>query len=144
MIAVDTHILIYAHRQDSPLHAAAANRMRELAQGLLAWALPWPCVQEFLSIATHPRIYMPPSLPEHARAQVTAWLHAPSVVLLAETPGYWQVLETLLSASAVAGPRVHDARIAALCLHHGVSELWSVDRDFSRFPALTVRNPLRS
>jgi predicted nucleic acid-binding protein len=38
---------------------------------------------------------------------------------------------------------VHDARIAALCLSHGVYELWSGDRDFSRFPALRVRNPLR-
>ena len=35
-----------------------------------------------------------------------------------------------------------DARIAALCLSHGVSELWSADRDFSRFPDIAVRNPL--
>lgn len=40
------------------------------------------------------------------------------------------------------GPRVHEARIAALCLLHGVGELWSADRDFSRFPELEVRNPL--
>jgi predicted nucleic acid-binding protein len=37
---------------------------------------------------------------------------------------------------------VHDARIAALCLQHGVRELWSADRDFNRFPALRTRNPL--
>jgi predicted nucleic acid-binding protein len=42
----------------------------------------------------------------------------------------------------IAGPRVHDARIAALCLAHGVRELWTADRDFSRFPSLATSNPL--
>jgi predicted nucleic acid-binding protein len=37
---------------------------------------------------------------------------------------------------------VHDARIAALCVQHGVRELYSADRDFSRFPQIAVRNPL--
>jgi predicted nucleic acid-binding protein len=41
-----------------------------------------------------------------------------------------------------AGAQVHDARIAALCLHHGVTELWTADRDFGRFPELRTRNPL--
>lgn len=36
----------------------------------------------------------------------------------------------------------HDARVAALCLRHGVRELRTADRDFSLFPALRVRNPL--
>ena len=36
---------------------------------------------------------------------------------------------------------MHDARIAALCLHHGVTLLWSFDRDFSRFPGLKLSNP---
>lgn len=40
------------------------------------------------------------------------------------------------------GPRVHDARVAALCLQHGVTELWSLDRDHGRIPELKVQNPL--
>ena len=48
----------------------------------------------------------------------------------------------LLVAGRVAGPRVHDARIAAICRYHGVDELWSADRDFGRFPDLNVVNPL--
>jgi uncharacterized protein len=63
-------------------------------------------------------------------------------MLLSEPAGYWQVLERLLAAGRVTGAKVHDARIAALCLSHGVSELWSADRDFSRFPELKTRNPL--
>ena len=51
-------------------------------------------------------------------------------------------LRDLTLAGIISGPRIHDARIAALCLHHGVSELWTADRDFSLFPQLRTRNPL--
>lgn len=143
MIAVDTNILVYAHRQDSEFHPAAADRVRELAEGKTPWALPWPCVYEFFSIVTHPRVYAPPSTTEQAIRQVEVWLGSPSVVLLGEGPGHWPVLGDVLVEGKVTGPLVHDARIAALCVAGGVRELWTMDRDFSRFPMLTTRNPLR-
>jgi predicted nucleic acid-binding protein len=77
-----------------------------------------------------------------ALEQVTALVASPSLMLLSEPAGYWPVLGRLLAAGQVTGAKVHDARIAALCLCHGVSELWTADRDFSRFPALATRNPL--
>ena len=142
MIAVDTNILVYAHREDSPWHEAAGRRLAELAEGRAAWAIPWPCLHEFLAIVTHPRIYNPPSPLEIAQAQVEAWLEAPGLVLLAETPGYWPELLAAIKASRVTGPAVHDARIAALCRLHGVHELWTADRDFTRFTAIRAINPL--
>lgn len=142
MIAVDTNILVHAHRRDSDWHEAAVDPIRRLAEGRDAWAIPWPCIHEFLAIVTHPRIFDPPSKPSAALDQVSAWLESPSLVTLAESPGYADRLSTLLRSARVRGPRVHDARVAALCLHHGVRELWTADRDFSRFPELTVRNPL--
>lgn len=142
MIAVDTNILVYAHREESPWHQAAYTLIADLAEGRAAWAIPWPCLHEFLAIVTHPQIYSPPSPLETALAQVGAWLEAPTVVLLAETGGYWGELRAVLTAGRVVGPQVHDARVAALCNLHGVRELWTADRDFSRFPELKVRNPL--
>ena len=62
--------------------------------------------------------------------------------MLGEGEGYWPVLRQLVAAGRIDGPRVHDARVAALCLVHGVCELWTADRDFSRVPPLKVRNPL--
>jgi uncharacterized protein len=144
MIAVDSNILVYAHREDSPWHAAALDRVRVLAEGRAPWAVPWPCLHEFLAVTTHPRIYAPPTPLELALAQVDAWLESPSLVLLAEDPGHWTRLRALLAAGQAAGPKVHDALIAAICLQHGVEELWTIDRDFSRFPALRVRNPLKA
>ena len=142
MIAVDTNILVYAHRIDSPWHPAAEKCVRELAEGRESWAVPWPCVHEFFSIVTHPRIYDPPTPPAAALDQIDAWLESPSLVLLAESPAYWTVLKSVLSRSGVRGPRVHDGRIAALCREHGVRELWSTDRDFTRFAEIKTRNPL--
>jgi uncharacterized protein len=142
LIAVDTNLLVYSHREDSPWHRPAFEAVRGLAEGRSRWAIPWPCLHELLAIVTHPRIYDPPTPPDEALAQVEAWLESPSLVLLAEAPGYWQTLRALLAGSGVHGPRVHDARVAALCLHHGVRELWTADRDFARFPRLQVRNPL--
>jgi toxin-antitoxin system PIN domain toxin len=142
MIAVDSNLLVYAHREDSSWHPAAYARIAELAEGSAAWAIPWPCVHEFLSIVTHPRIYTPPTPLEKAIDQVEAWLESPNLVLLSESEGYWPKLRSLLQTGRVSGPQVHDARIAALCQQHGVSELWTMDRDFSRFPGLIVRNPL--
>ena len=142
MIAVDTNILVYAHRADSPWHDVADTKVTELAEGRSPWAIPWPCIHEFLAIVTHPRIYAPPSPLATAIDQVEAWLESPSLALLSETAGYWSELRSALEQGRIGGPQVHDARIAAICQDHGVRELWTVDRDFGRFPALNARNPL--
>jgi uncharacterized protein len=142
VIAVDTNILVYAHREDALFHLPASRRLSELAQGRSAWAIPWPCLHEFLAVVTHSRIYKPASTIVEAIDQIDAWLDSPSLVLLAEADWHWFELRKLLTASHVTGGRVHDARIAALCLQHGVHQLWSADRDFGRFPDLGVVNPL--
>lgn len=142
MTAVDTNLLVYAHRRDSDWHEAAAEVVRSLAEGRDPWAIPWPCIPEFLAVVTHPGIFDPPSQTAAALDQVAAWMESPSLTLLGEGPGYADHLAEVLHTFRAGGARVHDARIASLCLYHGVRELWSADRDFSRFPGLKVRNPL--
>lgn len=142
MIAIDTNILVYAHRQDSAFHPAAKECVRAAAEGREPWAIPWPCVHEFLAIVTHPRIFKTPTPSSIACAQIEAWMRSPRLVLLAEEEGYWEVLRDLSLSAKVSGPKLHDARVAALALYHRVSEFWTADRDFSRFSSLPVRNPL--
>jgi uncharacterized protein len=55
---------------------------------------------------------------------------------------HWSILKKLAQAAQLSGGQHHDARIAAICLENAVNELWSADRDFSRFPQIKVRNPL--
>lgn len=142
MIAVDTNILVHAHRADSPFHKPAAALMGRLAESRATWGVPWPCIHEFYAKATHPRIFSPPSTVLQALTQVEAWLASPSVALLGEALDHWPRLRTLLMSARVQGPMVHDARIAAICLSHDVAEFLTADRDFGRFPALRTRNPL--
>ncbi len=142
VIAVDTNILVYAHRADSSWHSPADGCLTELAESGLPWAIPWPCIHEFIAIVTHPRIYDPPTPVPEAIEQVECWFEAPGLVLLAEAPSYWTALRRLVERSKVSGARVHDARVAALCMQHGVTELWTADRDFGRFKGIAVSNPL--
>jgi uncharacterized protein len=144
MIAVDTNILVYAHRRESPFHAAAAACVRELAEGDASWAIPWPCVHEFLAIATNPKIFRHPTPITTALAQVDHWRESPSLRLIGEDEGYWAAFAELVRSGEIRGAKVHDARIAAIALAHGVRELLSADRDFSRMAPLSVRNPLRN
>jgi hypothetical protein len=142
LIAVDTNILVYAHREDCPFHEAAFRSVAALAESPAPWAIPWPCVHEFLSIVTHPRIHAPPTPMAAAIAQVEAWMESPTLMLLCESSMHWVTLQALLTAGRVTGPLVQDARVAALCRQHGIHELWSADRDFGRFAGLRVVNPL--
>ncbi|MFO1200590.1 MAG: TA system VapC family ribonuclease toxin [Burkholderiaceae bacterium] len=142
MIAVDTNVLVYAHRADSPFHERARSALESLAAGAREWAIPWPCAHEFFAIVTHPRIYKTATPPETAFAQLRAMHSLANLAFIAEVDDHIEDLEPLALSAKVHGGAIHDARVAAICLSHGVVELWSADRDFSRFPALTVRNPL--
>lgn len=142
MIAVDTNILVYAHREDSPFFETVYRRLESLACTSMGWAIPWPCLHEFLAITTHPKIYDPPTPLQRALEQVDAWLEAPTLMLLSESDPHWPALRSLSVAGKITGPRVHGARIAALCQQFKIRELWSADRDFSRFSDLKVSNPL--
>ena len=142
MIAVDTNILVYAHRRDSVWHRQASSLLKGLAEGKAAWAIAWPCLHEFVSVATNKKVYTPASTLGEAFAQIDLWMQSPKLQLLSEQAGYWDELKSLARTALVSGGQIHDARIAALCLHHGVSELWTADRDFMKFPALKAVNPL--
>lgn len=141
MIAIDTNLLVYAHRRDSEWHQPAAQVVAQAAEGGAPWGIPWPCIHEFLATVTK-RIYLPPTPLAAAIDQVDAWFASPSLTLLGEGEAHWPALRRLLTAARIVGGAVHDARVAAICIQHGVTELFSADRDFSRFPELKVRNPL--
>lgn len=142
MIAVDSDILVYAHRGEAPSNDSAYAILAVLAEGEDQWAVPWPCVAEFLAISTHPRMYNPPSTVDEALDQLDTWLGSPVSRLLGERGSTWSLLRQLIATTRITGPRMYDARIAAICIDHGVEELWTADRDFSQFPQLQTRNPL--
>ena len=144
MIAIDTNILAHAHRRDASLHEEAATCIRDLAEGRTSWAICFHSLIEFYPVASHEKFWKSPSTPKQIDNQIHAWIESPSLRLLTGSTEDIGSLLKLAAKAKVRGAMIHDARIANSCLSHGVRELWTVDRDFSRFPAIKVRNPLVS
>lgn len=138
MIAVDTNILIYAHREEFPLHRKAKARIVELAEGREPWALPVFCLGEFLRVATHPKLLDPPSTLEQATRALEKLLASPSLVLLSPGRNFWPLLAEIAKTADAKGNILYDAQIAAVCREHGVREILSEDRDFYRFKGITL------
>lgn len=143
MKAVDTNILLYAHRQESPHHDAALRLLTDLSEGNVVWAIPWPCIGEFLRVATHPTFYTPPSPLGTVLAALQALLDSPTVTLLAETERHQAVFFETVRHYEIRGNLVFDAKIFAICREHGVSELLTADADFLRFEGIRITNPFR-
>ena len=142
MIAVDTNVLVYAHRGESRIGDEAYATLSGLAEGDTAWAIPWPCCYEFLSVVTNRRIWKDAvTSPAQAWNQFIAWAGAPTHRMIGETEGFAEILGRFVQRPHVVGGVVHDARIAAICVAHGVDTLLTRDRDFSLFPELRTRDP---
>ncbi len=143
MIAVDTNVFVYAHRPEAPLHRDAARVVRALAESGRTWGIPFHVLVEFAAVVSSPRIWKVPSSREQVAAQVKAWRSSPGLRILGDDETVWERSVALANAGSIQGGQWYDARIAAVCLAHGVTELWTADRDYSLFAPLRTRNPFR-
>jgi toxin-antitoxin system PIN domain toxin len=141
LIALDTNILVHAARPEMKFHAQAVRLISGLAEQSNPWAIPWPCVYEFLRVVTNPRVFSPPSDLSEALGSLERLRESPSLVILGQSPGHLRTMLRTIRDSDATGNLVHDAHIAAICIEHGVSELYTMDRDFSRFRGLKATRP---
>ena len=138
MIAVDTNILVHAHREESPKHSAAYTRIVALAESRGRWALPVFCIGEFLRVVTHPRLFDPPFSARGASDALTRLLASPSVTVVVPGTAYPALLLEAIREGNAIGNLVFDAQIVALCRENGISRLLTEDRDFDRFDGLVT------
>jgi uncharacterized protein len=134
VIAVDTHVLVYAHREELPYHRPARERLTALAEGAARWAIPVFCLGEFLRVVTHPRLFDPPFTADDACEAMGRVLESPSVQVLQPGERFWTLLAQAVRQARATGNLVFDAQIVALCREAGASALLTEDRDFDRFP----------
>jgi predicted nucleic acid-binding protein len=114
VIAVDTNILVHAHRFDSPHNGVAYSRLLQLMSGSANWAIPWTCIHEFLGVVTRSGSWAHPTPMNIALEQVEVWRSSPTLELLSEPDTYWDILRKVTETGHVSGARIHDARIAAI------------------------------
>lgn len=133
MIAVDTNVLLYAHREELAQHRAARRKLTVLAEGEDRWAIPVFCLGEFLRVATHRRILDPPFSADEAAEALERVLASPSLVVLRPGARFPELLLAATREARAVGNLVFDAQIVALCREAGVRALMTEDRDFDRF-----------
>lgn len=141
MIALDTNLLIYAHRSGTPEHRAARVAIERACGATGGCAITLPSVAEFFSVVTHPSASGGPSRARDA-AGFFAAMEQGGVVLLSPGPSF---AARLLQAAAdldVTGSRIFDLQIGLCALDGGATELWTHDRKFLKIPGLAVKHPL--
>jgi len=141
MIALDTNILVYAHRSGVPEHRAAMRSIEELAGSTGDWCIPFPCVAEFWAVVTHPASTGRPSRPREVR-QFLDNLIAAGAKILYPRNGAMERLTELAIRLDVQGARIFDLQIGLICHDAGTREIWSHDRNFIAVPGLVVTDPL--
>lgn len=136
MVAVDTNILVYAHREELPKHKAAKRKLKELAEGEGSWFIPVFCIGEFLRVISHPKLFTPSYSAEEAVAALNRILLSPSLEILLPGPNFTERLKEAIEEGDIVGNLIFDAQIVALCRERGVKTLLTEDRDFARFSGL--------
>jgi uncharacterized protein len=141
MIVLDANILLYAYDEKAELWQQAREWVSCIFSAEDPVGLPWQTVGAFLRISTNPSLRGSRFTMREATEIVDSWLQEPNVQGLAPGDRHWAILEELLIAGQVRGPRVTDAQLAALTIEYG-GVLHTTDRDFARFPGLRWINPL--
>lgn len=141
MILTDVNVLVYAHREDAPHHAAYRQWLEALVHSDQTYGVAELVLSGFLRVVTHPRVFNPPSSLADGLAFAQSLRRQPQAVLIAPGPRHWDIFSGLCRGAGVKGNLVPDAYLAALAIESG-SEWVTADRDYSRFPGLRWRHPL--
>ena len=143
MIAVDTNLLVYAHRSAVAEHAPARRAILRARRFAAGWGFSLPVVCEFWSVVTHPAAQGRPSTPDEARRFIGS-LEAAGAEIWMPGAGFAVRLARMAADLSVAGPRIFDLQIALTAFEGGATQLWTADRRFVSVPGLPVVHALEA
>ena len=142
MIAVDTNLLVYAHRSGVPEHASAQRAIERASEDPRGWGVALATIAEFWMNVTHPAAAGGPSTAKQARDFIGALFgDGPGTVWTPREP-FWNRFLELASDLDVRGVRIFDLQIALTSFDNGATEIWTHDAAFVSFPGLRVHDPL--
>ena len=137
---VDANVLVYATNESDPVHATARHLVQRLGRGPDLVYLFWPAIMGYLRIVTHPAILPRPLGAPDAIANVSALLERRHVRTPGEGDGFWDVFRSA-STGRLRGNAVPDGHLVGLMRQHGVTTIYTRDRDFRRFDGIRVHDP---
>lgn len=142
MIAVDTNLLVYAHRSATAEHRAARRAIEDACADSRGWGISLPCLAEFWSIATHPASSGRPSSPREVAAFIRSLIDDGAAQIWMPGPGFGERLMQLGTDLPISGPHIFDLQIALIAFENGAREIWTHDSHFRSMPGLRIRDPL--
>ena len=142
MIAIDTNLLVYAHRSGYSRHPVAIKALEEAFRNPTGWGIPLTCTTEFWSIVTHAKMGDRPSHPDEARSFLVNILEDGAGLILYPGTDLFSRLGRLAEELQVEGPRIFDLMIALTATDNGAVEIWTYDASFREIPGLRVIDPL--
>ena len=139
---IDVNILLYASDARSPLHGKATEFLARCAANREVFCLAWVTVMGYLRMSTHPAIFARPLTHDEALKNIGALLNLPHCRTIGEDDGFWDTYCKVTAEVPTRGNLVPDAQLASILTGHGVTTIYTHDRDFRKFPFLDVRDPL--
>lgn len=142
LILADSGILLRLLERSDPLHPVVRHAVQTILGRGDELVMSLQNVAEFWNGCTRPASsrggYGLDTAETGRRVRVLERLFQ----LRADHPDTYRYWRQLASASAVQGRQVHDCRIAAFLLAHGISHILTLNgRDFVRYPGITVLDP---
>lgn len=135
MILPDVNLLIYAFRQDAPLHSVSRTYLESVVSGNAKFALSTLILSRLVRITTNRRTHPVPASIEEAFGFCDDLLKQPHCQLVEPGERHWNILKQLCIATGTRGGDTTDAWFAALAIEWGC-EWVTFDRDFLKFPGL--------
>jgi toxin-antitoxin system PIN domain toxin len=143
VIAVDTNLLVYAHRSAVPEHRQAQEALQRAAEARSGWGIALPCAAEFWMVVTHPSAVGRPSTPQEARGFLERLRRDADMRFFVPGRNTGVRLLNTAESQGVTGSRIFDLQIGLIAVEAGATEIWTHDANFLAPPGLRVVDPLR-
>jgi predicted nucleic acid-binding protein len=142
LVLADTGILLRLLDRSDPEHPSIRTALRFLRSQGHALVMSAQNVAEFWNVCTRPstaRGGYGLSVPETARR---VRLLERVFSLLPDAPASYPLWKQLVTDHGIQGVQVHDARLVALMLAHGLTTILTLNTaDLQRYPGITAVSP---
>jgi len=142
VIIPDINLLVFAYNSDAPFHDQSRVWWENCLSQPGTVGLPWVVILGFVRIMSSGAVFTDPMDPDEAIGHAKSWLERSQTQIVAPGPRHLEILSDLMAASRASGRLTTNAHLAALAIETQ-SVIHSNDADFSRFPGLRWKNPLR-
>lgn len=143
MIAIDTNLLVYAHRSLTHEHKAAIKSLENAFSSALGWGIAFPSIAEFWCIVTHPKCTGRPSRPDEAADFISTIINDGHGQIWLPSHGFTERAIHLATTLNITGARFFDLLIGLIAIENGAHTLWTHDTNFLKLPGLKVADPIQ-